>query len=146
MIWSERPGSLVMRIATLLRLLGQVYCLRSMILGFNSLNTAYKNFIGDYVGFGKEPGMAVRPRSYDMPTLVVESGWSESRTQLREDCRMWIAGSPATQIAILVNWNVCTAGRLAGIVEVWALDTNGQPMVSSTHVRILSLAIVHQLY
>ena len=59
---------------------------------------------------------------------------------------MWIAGSLATQVAILVNWNVRTAGRLAGIVEVWTMGTNGQPRMSSTHVRILSPVIVYQLY
>jgi hypothetical protein len=37
--------------------------------------------------------LSIRPRKVDWPTIVLESGWFESLTKLRQDARLWLENS-----------------------------------------------------
>ena len=37
--------------------------------------------------------LSIRPREADWPTIVLESGWSESLTRLRRDAHIWLENS-----------------------------------------------------
>ena len=37
--------------------------------------------------------LTMRPRKADWPTIVIESGWSESLTKLRQDAHRWLENS-----------------------------------------------------
>jgi hypothetical protein len=70
----------------------------------------------------KEGDSAFKPRSMrpletDWPTIVIESGWSQSLTKLREDARRWLENSRgAIKIVLLIS-----IGRTARtmIIEKW---------------------------
>src|SRR5277367_3556778 len=50
-----------------------------------------------------KPG-SIRPLDTDWPTIVIESGWSESLTKLREDARRWLENSGGeVKIVLLIS-------------------------------------------
>jgi hypothetical protein len=57
----------------------------------------HNNFVGAFAGSGKTPDLAYTPIingiRREFPTVVLESGWSESRVQLVRDARVWLEGS-----------------------------------------------------
>jgi len=60
----------------------------------------YNNFTGDYTGSVKETDLAFVPHvspdraeSALFSSIILESGWSESTTQLQQDARLWQVGS-----------------------------------------------------
>ncbi|RPB04943.1 hypothetical protein L873DRAFT_1186548 [Choiromyces venosus 120613-1] len=60
----------------------------------------YNNFIGEYAGSVKEADLTFIPRvgperaqKAAFPSVVLESGWSESAEQLQRDARLWQVGS-----------------------------------------------------
>ena len=60
---------------------------------------------------------SIRPLETDWPTIVIESGWSESLTKLREDARRWLVSSGGdVKIVLLIS-----IGRTARtmIIEKW---------------------------
>jgi hypothetical protein len=72
----------------------------------------------------KEPDWAmktriVRPNSEDFPTIVVETGFSESLARLRNDARLWFSiSNNAIQIVILI---AIKAARREIIFEMWTV-------------------------
>ncbi|PWW75675.1 hypothetical protein C7212DRAFT_344358 [Tuber magnatum] len=69
----------------------------------------YKNFIGQYQGCTKEADLTFVPRlgpnwtkQAQYPSVVLESGWSESAEQLRQDVCLWQAGSGG-QVRVVIQ-------------------------------------------
>ncbi|KAG0130339.1 hypothetical protein HOY82DRAFT_609593 [Tuber indicum] len=56
-----------------------------------------ENFLGIFKGSCKIPDLAYMPcvnrTRAQFPTIVLESGWTESETQLLRDCQLWQQGS-----------------------------------------------------
>ncbi|KAG0128413.1 hypothetical protein HOY82DRAFT_621732 [Tuber indicum] len=71
-----------------------------------------QNFEGDYVGRAKEPDLAFIPRTGPgwahcaaFPSVVLETGYSESASSLSEDAILWREGSSyAVKVVILVKF------------------------------------------
>ena len=62
---------------------------------------------------------SIRPRKADWPTIVIESGWSEPLTRLRQDARLWLENSRGdVKIVLLISIG---RGARAGtmIIEKW---------------------------
>ena len=61
-----------------------------------------------------------------LPTLVVESGWSESRAHLREDRNLWlIGGAGSVQVVLVMKWTKNAAKEVKGDIGVFDLDPFG---------------------
>ncbi|KAF7128277.1 hypothetical protein CNMCM5793_002819 [Aspergillus hiratsukae] len=63
--------------------------------------------LGRYRGSRKEPDGMFKTAglTMPMPTLVVETGWSESRTHLRDDMDLWlVAGNGAVKAVLILIW------------------------------------------
>ncbi|RPA90968.1 hypothetical protein L873DRAFT_1820274 [Choiromyces venosus 120613-1] len=65
-----------------------------------SHSAEYNNFIGKYTGSVKEADLTFVPlvgpdwaKKAKFPSVVLESGWSESAVQLVRDARLWQGGS-----------------------------------------------------
>ncbi|RMZ81791.1 hypothetical protein DV738_g2048, partial [Chaetothyriales sp. CBS 135597] len=58
-----------------------------------------------------------RPRPLDWPTLVIEAGWSESRSRLRVDARIWLENSGG-EVKIVLLISPSRAARSI-IIEKW---------------------------
>jgi hypothetical protein len=90
---------------------------------------------GPHVGQTKAPNMAIRERTASLPSVVFESGWSESLPKLRDDMRKWITGGNGrVKMVILINWRHDGNNRVRGEVEVWILARDGTPRLRETHV------------
>lgn len=55
--------------------------------------TVVEGFVGVYVGSTKEPDLAIWPTGFPFPTFVLESGWSETWSDLTADRKLWSEGS-----------------------------------------------------
>ncbi|GFF42014.1 hypothetical protein IFM51744_05001 [Aspergillus udagawae] len=84
---------------------------------------------GPFAGICKSPNVAVDVENAIMPRIVVESGWSESLNELREDAGEWlVGGNGAVQAAIIIKWTLSrTNRRVRGLVELYTLDRSGMP-------------------
>lgn len=64
-----------------------------------------------------------------MPTIVVESGWSESRKKLHDDMRIWInGGRPFIQMVFVIKWTRGSGSNnnlVRGDIEIFRLGTAG---------------------
>jgi hypothetical protein len=62
----------------------------------------------------------------DCPTLVIESGWSESRPQLHHDRDLWlIGGQGSVQVVLVIKWTKNPVKQVKGDIEVFELDPLG---------------------
>lgn len=98
---------------------------------------AFKGFTGLYQGSEKEPDLFLRPDSSTFPTVVIESGWSESFPYLRRDKDLWMQGCPTVNVVILLKWSELSGKRVKGTAEIWTRDAAGnlqsREMVRTCH-------------
>ncbi|KAI5795357.1 hypothetical protein DFH27DRAFT_117781 [Peziza echinospora] len=67
----------------------------------------------------KEPDTALRVRGEGFPSLVIETGCSESYPKLKQDIDLWMVGTGGvTKVCILVKFSARAGSRLAGYIEV----------------------------
>ena len=59
----------------------------------------------------------MRPRGADWPTIVLESGWSESLTRLRRDAHIWLENSGG-DVKIVLLFSIGRTARTM-IIEKW---------------------------
>lgn len=70
------------------------------------------------------------------PTIVVESGWTESCARLNNDKDLWlIGGRPHVQLVFLIKWAKLSGGRVKGDIEIHGRDQSGNAMLLQTEVR-----------
>jgi hypothetical protein len=61
--------------------------------------------------------MSIRPRTTDWPIIVLESGWSESLTRLRQNARNWLEYSGG-EVKIVLLFSIRRTPRRI-IIEKW---------------------------
>ena len=77
--------------------------------------------------------LSIRPREADWPTIVLESGWSESLTRLRRDARIWLENSGG-DVKIVLLFSIGRTARTM-MIEKWEnrpVPTNRPATRSST--------------
>jgi hypothetical protein len=63
--------------------------------------------------------LSMRPRGTDWPTIVIESGWSESLTRLRRDACLWLEDSRG-DVKIVLLFSIGRGARAGTmIIEKW---------------------------
>lgn len=72
----------------------------------------------------------VFPDSQGMPSIIMESGWSESMTQLHNDMNLWlVGGNGQVRLVFILKWRLHNDKQhVSGSVEVYGLDANGMPV------------------
>lgn len=91
---------------------------------------------GPYRGSRKEPDAFIQPVPLTVPTVVFESGWTESKERLADDLNLWlVGGSGDVKAAIILNWSkVGSTNTVEGDVECYTLDQSGMPVCSRRYV------------
>ncbi|KAE8139861.1 hypothetical protein BDV38DRAFT_241348 [Aspergillus pseudotamarii] len=89
------------------------------------VGTTFDGFTGQYLHSSKEPDLFLRPATYSPPSIVIESGWSESWPRLHADKDLWFYGSATTNVVILLKWSKCVRNKCKGKVEVWTRNPAG---------------------
>lgn len=78
---------------------------------------------------------AITPNISLYPSIIFESGWTESLAVLRSYKDLWVHGCGGNvKLAILVKFNKLAEGRVSGIVEVWAGDATANDRLIQTEV------------
>lgn len=102
----------------------------------------YDGFLAPYTSTRKEPDACILPERMLRPTLVVESGWSESRTSLHRDRDVWLIGAATTtEVVLILEWSQLISKKVTGDVEVWARDIVGAPCLLQREVSALTHSI-----
>jgi hypothetical protein len=87
---------------------------------------------GPYRGSKKEPDFFFQVDDHIMPTVVVESGWSESDTRLYNDMNLLLVGNGSLRVVIIVKWRKLQGNRVSGTVELFLRDRNGIPRLEQS--------------
>lgn len=105
----------------------------------NSNAKGFDLFTGVQAGSSKEADFSITPSVTQYPSIVVESGWSESFPRLRIDKDLWIHGCGGhVQLGFLIKWNKLSGGRVSGVFEGWAGDAAANDQFIQTEVISLN--------
>ncbi|ODM17647.1 hypothetical protein SI65_07322 [Aspergillus cristatus] len=86
----------------------------------------FENFQAPYTASHKEPDQCILPPGKSLPTVVIESGWSETKPQLYRDRDLWLRGGVGNiQVVIILKWSADSERKVKGDIEVYDLDTLG---------------------
>src|SRR6266516_8213416 len=100
------------------------YCL--LLSYITKLGTAFSDFEAPYASSSKEPDQCIRPFDQTLPTIVAESGWSESHPRLVEDVRLWLKGGAGNvQLAILFKWSKVRDNMVKGFLQAYNIGEDG---------------------
>lgn len=95
---------------------------------------------GPYSGSRKEPDFFFQVNDHILPTLAIESGWSESKEQLRNDMNLLLmGGNGSVKIFIIVKWTKLQGARVSGTVELFMRYQNGMPRLEQSEVYLRHL-------
>ncbi|TQB70096.1 hypothetical protein MPDQ_000970 [Monascus purpureus] len=90
---------------------------------------------GPYSGSRKEPDFFFQVNDHILPTLAIESGWSESKEQLRNDMNLLLmGGNGSVKIFIIVKWTKLQGARVSGTVELFMRYQNGMPRLEQSEI------------
>ncbi|EGC41924.1 conserved hypothetical protein [Histoplasma capsulatum var. duboisii H88] len=88
--------------------------------------TTFRGFTAPYTHSSKEPDTYLLPDDKPLPTIVVETGWSESWPRLYADKDLWLmGGGGAVQLVMLIKWTKITGNRIKGDLQVHGRDPAG---------------------
>ncbi|KAJ5124464.1 uncharacterized protein N7515_008289 [Penicillium bovifimosum] len=85
---------------------------------------------GPYSCSRKEPDFFIRTNNDLLPSLVMESGWSESWNHLMDDMDLLLVGGDgAISAVVILKWQLHPRTRLvSGFVDLYVRDRNGMPV------------------
>ena len=89
------------------------------------MSSVTHEFGGAYSASRKEPDLCIKPVGAALPTVVFESGWSESRRQLHKDRDLWLHGGQGSVKAVIILKWTKRGKKVRGDVEVFDLGPNG---------------------
>ncbi|KAG0129703.1 hypothetical protein HOY82DRAFT_670912 [Tuber indicum] len=113
----------------------------------------HDNFVGDYEGCVKEADVTFVPfigsnwtKPAKFPSVVLESGWSESNTELREDVRLWQMGSEmAVRVVLLAKfYPVDQSNRIRFVFSIFRCHPDGRPSLHDRYQIFPPPPIPHQ--
>ncbi len=94
-------------------------------------------FAPPYASSVKEPDQCILPPNLNLPTVAVESRWSESRPHLLQDAKLWLQGGAGqVQVVIVLKWTRLVGGRVKGQIEQYRLDQAASPTLIQREVVI----------
>ncbi|GKZ65866.1 hypothetical protein AnigIFM60653_011483 [Aspergillus niger] len=98
------------------------------------VGTRFSSFTGTYLHSQKEPDLFLRPDSDRCPSVVIESGWSESWPRLYADRDLWMLGTTNVNVVMLLKWTKLVRNRVKGSLEMWKRSPTGGLDLSITPI------------
>jgi hypothetical protein len=100
------------------------------------INTALHFPSGPYHTSRKEPDFLFMIRGRLLPTVAVESGWSDPMPRLQDDLNMLLVGGDGSiKVVIIIKWSRHAPNRVSGVAELYKCDRNGIPVRDQREVR-----------
>ncbi|KAM5447896.1 hypothetical protein MaudCBS49596_005691 [Microsporum audouinii] len=93
---------------------------------------AFKGFATPYTSATKEPDACILPDTLPLPTVAVETGWSESWPRLNADKDLWLVGGASVELVLLIRWTKISGGRVKGDLHVHGKDPAGNVVLLQT--------------
>lgn len=70
-----------------------------------------------------------------LPTVAVESGWSETTPQLHNDLNvLLVGGNGDIKVVVIVKWSRLAENRVSGVAELYKCDRNGMLVCKQSEV------------
>lgn len=99
---------------------------------------AIRTFKPPYDQSCKEPDLFIRPGAQRLPSVVVETGWDEAYSRLRNDVDLWLlGGKPYVKVVMLLKWTKTADSKVEGSIEVYSRDLTGTPAKRQSEVRVV---------
>ncbi|PGG94948.1 hypothetical protein AJ79_10348 [Helicocarpus griseus UAMH5409] len=99
------------------------------------VGTTFQGFVAPYEASSKDPDACIIQDAQRLPTIVVETGWSESWPKLDDDKDLWlIGGAPIVQRVFLIRWSKLSGNRVKGEIHVYGRDGAGNPVLLQTEL------------
>ncbi|KAJ5859928.1 hypothetical protein N7534_005205 [Penicillium rubens] len=93
------------------------------------INAALQFPSGPYHTSRKEPDFLFMIRGRLLPTVAVESGWSDPMPRLQDDLNMLLVGGDGSiKVVIIIKWSRHAPNRVSGVAELYKCDRNGIPV------------------
>ncbi|CAP92729.1 hypothetical protein EN45_105170 [Penicillium chrysogenum] len=78
---------------------------------------------------GTKPDFLFMIRGRLLPTVAVESGWSDPMPRLQDDLNMLLVGGDGSiKVVIIIKWSRHAPNRVSGVAELYKCDRNGIPV------------------
>jgi len=91
-----------------------------------SSGTRFSGFLPPYQKSKKEPDLSITLTGMMFPTVVFETGYSQSRASLTKVRDLWLRGARGSvQVAIIMKWIKSRSGVVKGDLEVFGLNAQG---------------------
>jgi hypothetical protein len=106
---------------------------------------ALQGFGGVYSYSSKEPEGFILPleSKTNLPTIAVETGWSESWPILLNEKDLWlVGGAPEVQLVFLIVWTQLDGDRVQGDLYVYGRDVTGAPRFMQAEVSDILIIII----
>ncbi|KAK2807283.1 hypothetical protein FQN50_005436 [Emmonsiellopsis sp. PD_5] len=96
------------------------------------VGTTFDAFVSPYASSSKEPDVCIRPDNLTLPTIAVESGWSDARPRFLADKDLWLVGGPTVEAVFLVQWAKVAGGHIKGYIELYARTASRDTVLVQT--------------
>ncbi|PGH35562.1 hypothetical protein GX50_01543 [[Emmonsia] crescens] len=96
------------------------------------VGTTFKGFATPYTSATKEPDACILPDTLSLPTVVVETGWSESWPRLDAEKDLWLVGGASVELVLLIRWTKMSGGRVKGDLHVHGRNPAGNVVLLQT--------------
>ncbi|KAL1955223.1 hypothetical protein VTO42DRAFT_8882 [Malbranchea cinnamomea] len=96
------------------------------------VGTTFTGFATPYASATQEPDACILPDTLPIPTVVVETGWSESWPRLDADKDLWLVGGASVELVLLIRWTKLNGGRVKGDLHVHGKDPAGNVVLLQT--------------
>ncbi|EZF35207.1 hypothetical protein H101_01260 [Trichophyton interdigitale H6] len=101
------------------------------------VGTTFRGFQGRYANSFKEPDTCLLPSGQSFPSIVIETGWTDSWPKLSRDKDLWLQGGcPEVLLVFLIKWSKITNDRVKGIIEVHQRDGGGTKLLQTESILI----------
>lgn len=100
-------------------------------------------FEGPYAGARKEPDWMVTPNTFDLPSFVIEAGWTESWDRLMDDMNLWLVGGQGkVSTVVILKWErIGQSTRVRGVAELYSLDADGMSVRRQSEVCAIRMIL-----
>ncbi|KAK2795256.1 hypothetical protein FQN52_006186 [Onygenales sp. PD_12] len=100
-----------------------------------STGTTFRGFQDPYAASENQPDMSIVHHGHYFPSVVIESGWSESFDRLHRDMRLWLVGGAGQVcLVLLFKWTKMPGNYVKGVVESWDSDPTGNERLLQTEI------------
>ncbi|KAK2747704.1 hypothetical protein FQN55_004874 [Onygenales sp. PD_40] len=100
------------------------------------VGTSYQGFAPPYTSSSKQPDTCIVPDDLRLPTVVIETGWTESWPRLNADKDLWlVGGGGSVELVLLIRWSKLVGNKVKGEIQAHGRNAAGNIVLLQTEVK-----------